>query len=711
MRRPVVPLRYATLVAALVGTAAVTGGLLAGPAPAALAADAADVGSTVQITVTSLTPTAAQPGDDVVVSGTVANRGTQSLEQPTIQLRVSTQPVASRRDLAAQASSTDRPPGDALPEVVQPGASLDPGVSVAFTLTARSAELNLADPGVYPLAVEVIAGPNGSRTRYGTQRFYLPYDMAGVRPTRVATLWPVTATPSRGADGTPITTSSGLTVIHQEVTGRLGSLVAAGAGLPVTWVVDGDTAESAAQVAAGSSAAASTASGTPSATTEPPDPVVAAWLDQLAEQAAATQALSLAYADPDLVAVTRAGLSGDVVRAQQLATAAVQQALGRGTTVTQGPAWPADGTADGDTLSAVRASGATQIVLSSAYTDSSRPVAWTPSALGPLEGTGLTAVVADAPLSALLTTRPGLQGGPVLARQRMLAELAEIGLELPTVARSVVVVADRQWTPDVAYVQSLYASLAQTPWVQLTTLAGLQGDAAGGPARQQPRYPAGLRGRELSGPQIAAAVVGHEDLDAVAAVLTQPEPTVGLGHRALLRAESTAWRVRPADGAAYAGSIAARIRAVKDQVRVVAAGAVTLAARSGKIPVTVTNALDQPVTVRVGVDVVPAARLTVTAPPTVTVPARGSTTLDLAAEATANGSAQLTVRLQTPDGAAYGPPHMVTVQITGLGAVAQLLVAVALVLLTVAVIVRVVRAVRSGRRRLGSPASVRERVR
>jgi hypothetical protein len=516
--------------------------------------------------------------------------------------------------------------------------------------------------------------------------------MAGVRATKVATLWPVTATPSRGADGSPITLSNGQTEIHQEVTGRLGTLVAAGAGLPVTWLVDGDTAESAAQVA-------------------PPDPAVAAWLDQLSEQAAATQALSLAYADPDLVAVTRAGLSGDVVRAQQLATAAVQQALGRGTTVTQGPAWPADGTADGDTLRAIQASGATQVVLSSAYTDPSRAVAWTPSALGPLEGPGLTAVVADAQLSALLTTRPGLQGGPVLARQRMLAELAEIGLELPTVGRSVVVVADRQWTPDAAYVHSLYATLAQTPWVQLTTLAGLQGGAADGPARQQPRYPAGLRGRELSGAQMTAVVVGHQDLDAVAGVLTQPEPTVGLGQRALLRAESTAWRARPADGTTYASSVTAQIRAVKDQVRVVAPGAVTLAARSGKIPVTVTNALDQPVTVRVGVDVVPAARLAVTAPPAVTVPARGSTTLDLSADATANGSAQLSVQLQTPEGTAYGPTHTVTVQITGLGAVAQLLVVLALVLLAIAVAVRVVRAVRGGRRRLGSPASVRERVR
>ena len=49
-------------------------------------------------------------------------------------------------------------------------------------------------------------------------------------------------------------------------------------------------------------------------------------------------------------------------------------------------------------------------------------------------------------------------------------------------------------------------------------------------------------------------------------------------------------------------------------------------------------------------------------------------------------------------------------QVTGFGAVAELLVGGALVLLTVALVVRVVRAVRTGRRP-GSPASVREPAR
>jgi hypothetical protein len=94
-----------------------------------------------------------------------------------------------------------------------------------------------------------------------------------------------------------------------------------------------------------------------------------------------------------------------------------------------------------------------------------------------------------------------------------------------------------------------------------------------------------------------------------------------------------------------------------------------------------------------------------------TAPALSTTTLDDEADATANGSAQLSLRLLTPAGDAYGPESTATVQITGLGAVAQLLVVLAVVLLAGALVVRVVRAVRSGRRRPGSAASVRERAR
>jgi hypothetical protein len=100
-------------------------------------------------------------------------------------------------------------------------------------------------------------------------------------------------------------------------------------------------------------------------------------------------------------------------------------------------------------------------------------------------------------------------------------------------------------------------------------------------------------------------------------------------------------------------------------------------------------------------------RLALTQPSAVELGPHSSTTLDIAANATTNGSVQVVAQLLTPGGEQFGPPQTFAVQVTGFGAVAALLVAVALVLLSVALVVRVVRAVRSGRRRPGSPASVR----
>src|SRR5262249_53085945 len=112
------------------------------------------------------------------------------------------------------------------------------------------------------------------------------------------------------------------------------------------------------------------------------------------------------------------------------------------------------------------------------------------------------------------------------------------------------------------------------------------------------------------------------------------------------------------------------------------------------------------VTVLVAVSADPSVRMSVTAPGPVILEAHSSTTLDIAANATTNGAVVVNAQLKTVDGEALGSALTIPVQVTGFGAVAALLVGAALVLLSVALVVRVVRAIRTGRRP-GSPASVR----
>jgi Na+-driven multidrug efflux pump len=67
------------------------------------------------------------------------------------------------------------------------------------------------------------------------------------------------------------------------------------------------------------------------------------------------------------------------------------------------------------------------------------------------------------------------------------------------------------------------------------------------------------------------------------------------------------------------------------------------------------------------------------------------------AEAAANGRLVVQTRLVAPDGQPYGPVVSFPVQATGIGQVAQWIVGGALVLLTVALTVRIGRAIRRGR--------------
>lgn len=669
------------------------------PLPAALTAT--NPATQVQVDVTTLAPRAPHPGQTLQVSGTVTNHGTTTLADVNVQLRLSTSPVDGRSELGALAGSTTRPPGGAVATDAL-GEPLAPGASAPFALGLPVDGLKLTQPGVYPLAVEVIADDPTTlaRTRFGAARTFLPWDMGAVEPTRIAVLWPVSAGPTLDADGVPMDH-----LMQDQLTGRLQALVSAAAGTAVSWLLDGDTLETAQSMADG---APGPATGSSAGTTAAPDSTAAAWLASLRTATDGHPVLALPFADQDPVSVVRGGLAADLPTAASLGADVTASVLSRAATGEVKPiSWPAEGTADRATLTALQQAGTTQVVLSDTYAQTSRTTTYTPSGIGPLSGTSLTAVTTDTTLSKLLATPADAAGGPVLGEQRLLAETAMIGLELPSVSRTLVMVPPRGWSPDPDYVHALLHVLDGAPWVKVTELATLPAGAANGPGRQRPTYPAAVRSRELPAGQLAAVREGHSRLDALTSLLQADAQSVRDTYtRALLRAESAAWRGDRTGGRAYALSIPAQLATMQDQVHLVPSGPVTLAARSGRIPVTVVNDLDQQVTVRVLVTAVPSVRMTLTQPAPVTLEPHSSTTLDVAADATTNGAVQVVARLATADGQAFGVAQTFAVQVTGFGAVAAGLVVAALALLAVALVIRVLRAIRSGRRP-GSPSSAR----
>lgn len=684
------------LAAVLAVLAAVAGALalVAGPAPrtASAAMRAADDTGPVQLVVSELAPLVATADADLVLSGTVRNTSPDPLTSVTVQLRVSHQPLAGRSELAELAASTERPPGTVLDDYVLPVADvLAAGASAPWRLAVPGDRLGLTAYGVYPIAVECRAGlPSGERDRVATARTFLPWmdDATRVQPTRVAVLWPVLATPTRGAEP-PAGNDAGAAAARAELLGRLDRVVRAGTGGTLTWVVDGDQLESAAELADGTAGGGGTA-GTA------PDPEAQAWLTRLSDAVRGGDVNAVGYADPDAAALTRARLGRDLSTATSLGPAVAGEIVGR--PVGADLAWPDGGSLDPAGLAAVAQTGARAVVLSDRYAPPEDDLTYTPDAVGSLAGTDLTAVVSDATLSALLSTPVTAQGGPVLARQRFLSEVAAVTAERPSDGRSVVVAPTRYLDPDPGYVQGLMAALGSVPWATPATVAALRADPGEGPARRAPSYPATLRAREVPQAQLARARVGRLNLSQLEAVLTRPQPLVDVYERALLRCGSSAWRTRTTQGAAFTTSVTGVIAEARGSVTIVSPGQITLAARSGLIPITVANDLSQPVTVRVGVTAIPSVRLAVTQPEPVTVAPGRRVSVEVPAEAAAVGQVVVEARLLTPDGAPYGPAVTIPVRVTGFGQVAGLVVAGALALLAVALVLRVVRAIRRGPR-------------
>ena len=198
--------------------------------------------------------------------------------------------------------------------------------------------------------------------------------------------------------------------------------------MPLSWVIDPDLLDSAADMSKPAGYLRVAGDGTQPGTG---GISAAAWLDQIRTATATSEVVALPYADPDITALRRGGLSSDVTNARD------GRHRGRGTRVlgrqvTDDVAWPIDGFTDRKTLALAgrdghqdrgsRRPGTAHPARAQLHAERKQRMR-TPS--GPL-----TALAgrprADRPAAA--TPR----SNPLLAAQRFLAETAMITAELPS---------------------------------------------------------------------------------------------------------------------------------------------------------------------------------------------------------------------------------------------------------------------------------------
>jgi hypothetical protein len=126
-------------------------------------------------------------------------------------------------------------------------------------------------------------------------------------------------------------------------------------------------------------------------------------VERLRDLAATGRVTVLPYGAPDATALVRARLPGELRRTANYGVAVATEVLG--TPVGRDLAWPVDGAADLATAAALRAAGASAIVLTGSSLPPAGEVTYTPTGRATLPD-GTDVLLADDALSALAAATP-----------------------------------------------------------------------------------------------------------------------------------------------------------------------------------------------------------------------------------------------------------------------------------------------------------------
>ncbi|MFD6422195.1 DUF6049 family protein [Streptomyces sp. NPDC060198] len=690
----------------MLGVPLVTG-LLAGPAAAApltgTVEKAAPVSSTVDVSLNSLTPSAPVEGDTLVVSGTVTNRGSETIDEAEVDLRVGPR-LSGRSSIDANAKRTGYLPGvDAEPlgdPYTLEVSSLRKGVSQDFSISVPVDKLPLDSAGVYQLAVSLTGQTSSSSYErvLGIQRTFLPWEPEeSDAKSKLTFLWPliasahITAETASDEQQTPVFQDDEL-ADELEPGGRLEQLVSLGSDLPVTWVIDPDLLASV-DAMAGTYRVRSGDTTVPGTSQD----VAKKWLDSLQKAVNGDKIVALPFADPDLASIAHRGknVSGTLRHLQtatEAATTTVETVLH--TTPTTDFAWPVDGAIDPSIVDVATSAGAHKVIARSDSLDETGNLLYTPTAARPIGG-GTSAVVADYRLSTVFGG--DMTGGErsTLAVQNFLSQTLALTKQDEDKERSIVVAPQRM--PTAAQAQTMARALQALDddrWTQsldLVAAAEVKPDSrATTKVPSSSAYPKKLRSQELP-TQAFQDIRGIQDsLNSFQVILTQPERVVTPFGNAINRSMSTSWRGKPLEAQKYRDAVRTYLQGLVGQVNLIAKSDVTLSGRSATIPVTVQNQLLQGVdhlVLRLTSDNATRLKLNdggAIAQQPVAIAGGHSQSVKFDADANVNGQVQIKARLFTQDGTPYGDEMTFTVKVSELTPTVLLVIAGGLLLLVLA---------------------------
>ena len=608
------------------------------------------------------------------VRGRLVNQSESAYQRVSVRLRYSSHAMTTRGEVEAYADGKGLDPAQAgQPRLVS--TTLQVGGQQTWALSLSVRQMGLRTFGVYPISVEVL---NSAGAVLGHQRTFVTYYPAGTfaQRTKIAWVWPIIDQPHRADDSTFIDDR-----LERQLGsgGRLSDLVSAAAHTttPVSWLIDPSLVDDATRMG-------DTNGYTINGDVERAQSVAANdWLTSLHSAVNGDRLIATPYADPDVLALSQHHLAKDVKLAGQAGMRTLAAAHLSG--ATSSVALPPDGLADQATLSSLVASGSRTIVLSSSILPDARPGTFTPDPVANrvVSGTNVKLVAYDDTLRKILgedTTEPG---GTLLAEQRFLAETAMITGEAPQKSRTVVITPPRRWTPSATFAKAVLNYTAKAPWLRPVPLSDVETLPASRTFQPQ------KGGAGLSKNYLRQVRDLSTDVQRFTSIFNPPASDFTLG---IPRAESSAWNGQSRRGKLVRDTLKKELGRSAAKIKVLNDG-ITMAGKSGRIPITISNGLDRgTVTVRLHAYSQNKTRLRVNSVDRTLVLEPGhkdQVTLDM--KASANGMAYVNLELLNPAGESFGGPHVLHVRATGYGRTALLITGVSLAVLFVGVAIRVVR--------------------
>ncbi|RBY92267.1 hypothetical protein DQ244_08250 [Blastococcus sp. TBT05-19] len=689
------------------------------PAPAqaapAVPGDGVDAERPVRIEVGRFEPRTVTPGSLITVTGTLTNTGALPITDLAVRLQRG-EVRTTREELAAAVADPD-PATTVLAPFSEVPDDLAPGASAGFSYTVPSDELRLERDGVYPALLNVNGTVDGDeQQRVGElSTFVVQQPVEPAARTAVAWLWPLSErshrTPSGGFadDGlTEVVAEGGRLDRALAVVERLPTAAApdgaAAPALQVTLAIDPALVEELSVMAEGPYAV----DGEEDAGTGTDE--ARAFLERLRAVAAVHPVVALPYGDVDADSLQLAGLPGVVTRslpgspdgtAQDPPGAAPAPATptadgaapaeeepprttGAGSVILDDLldvtpvtdlAWAADGGFEPATLDVLRDGGVDRVVLAGdALTDGESAVgldgsdAVAHSTLPVADGT-IDVLVADPTLTALVGGAEDVPGGPRVAVQRYVAELAALTLQSPPGTEQTVLVApprDVRSGPDGA--GAMMADTTGLPWLRAESVAGL-GNVPVADAGEV-TTPASVRRLDAEGMLALAEAVAVRD-DLAGAVVGDAGVALQAYDAGIARSASVLRAQDPEAFRAAAEAARAAVDRLRGRVTVVAPadGTYTLASSTAPLVLTVDNDLPFAVQVLLQVRTRGSRGLSIGDIGVQTLAPRERTTLQVPTEVRQSGGFAVTAEVTTPSGGPLGERVDMQVKSTAYGSI------------------------------------------